>query len=439
MYLYRKYHNQVFVILIILLYEWGVSQEIDIHGFISQGYIKSSANNYLSIKCEEGSFEFNEAGINFSVQLTDELRGGIQLLSRDIGDQGNNRFSLDWAYADYHFRDYLGVRAGKIKTPLGLYNEGRDVDALRTCILLPQSVYDETIRDFTFAFQGASMYGNMRLGFLGSADYQAYLGTYNIPNPRSGFWRMAFEFLGKSVDELASMEAGSGTPVESEFCNTAVHGENLFGGALIWETPVSGLRLGGSFMRARLEMEGDYKATADHKMELMDAAGQTVQFTATQIMSRNIWMDVDVPHYYTLSAEYMWNNLLLAGEYHAREYHVDIHGLSPFAISEIKNMVLDFEGYYGMITYRLFPWLEAGLYYSVFNDTDNGRETDESLYKLYQKDASGFLRFDITDRWLVKFEQHIFDGATQVYEYENRNRYKEEDWSLYAVKTSLSF
>ena len=86
---------------------WGrsVSQDIDIHGFVSQGYIKSTGNNYLSIKCKEGSFEFNEAGCSFSIQLTDELRGGIQLLSRDIGDQGNNEFLLDWAYADYHYKD----------------------------------------------------------------------------------------------------------------------------------------------------------------------------------------------------------------------------------------------------------------------------------------------------------------------------------------------
>jgi len=438
MYPYREFHRQIFVLIIILFFERGISREVDIHGFISQGYIQSSANNYLSIQCEEGSFEFNEAGINFSVQLTDELRGGIQVLSRDIGDQGNNKFMLDWAYSDYRIKDYLGVRAGKIKTPLALYNEGRDVDALRSCILLPQSVYDETIRDFTFAFQGGSIYGNVQLGPFGNADYQAYMGTYNIPNPRSGFWRMAFDFLGQNVDELAQLEVGTGTPVQSEFNNTSVNGDRLYGGAFIWETPILGLRLGGFFMNAKLDMKGDYKASADQTMTLQDTEGQPVQLTSTRIMSRDIRIDVHVPKYYTVSAEYMWQNLLLAAEYNAREYHVDIHGLSPFMVKEILDMVLDFDGYYGMVSYRFFPWLEAGTYYSVFNDTENGRETGEKKYKLYQKDTCGFLRFDITNNWLAKIEGHIFDGATQVYQYENPDGRK-ENWALFAVRTSLYF
>ena len=60
---------------------------LNIHGFVSQGYLHSSDNNYQG-NTEDGTFEFNELGINFSTQLTDELRLGIQFFARDLGNFG---------------------------------------------------------------------------------------------------------------------------------------------------------------------------------------------------------------------------------------------------------------------------------------------------------------------------------------------------------------
>ena len=90
---------------------------IDIHGYVSQGYLKSDKNNYL-VNSKDGSFEFTELGINFSKEF-EKLRVGLQLLSRDMGEFGNNEIKLDWAMGDYHLRDYLGFRVGKVKIPLG--------------------------------------------------------------------------------------------------------------------------------------------------------------------------------------------------------------------------------------------------------------------------------------------------------------------------------
>ena len=50
--------------------------QIDIHGFVSQGYLKSDDNNYLG-RSEEGTYSFNEAAVNFSGDLTDKLRIGV--------------------------------------------------------------------------------------------------------------------------------------------------------------------------------------------------------------------------------------------------------------------------------------------------------------------------------------------------------------------------
>src|SRR5262245_49671514 len=57
---------------------------LQIHGFISPGFMLSTGNNYLA-KTRDGSFEFAETGINFTKPLTDELRLGVQLFARDLG------------------------------------------------------------------------------------------------------------------------------------------------------------------------------------------------------------------------------------------------------------------------------------------------------------------------------------------------------------------
>ena len=58
-------------LILSLLTVWGAPAGaaeiagIDIHGFISQGYLQSTDNNYLA-NTDKGTFEFNEAAINFS-------------------------------------------------------------------------------------------------------------------------------------------------------------------------------------------------------------------------------------------------------------------------------------------------------------------------------------------------------------------------------------
>lgn len=119
---------------------------LDIHGFISQGFLQSDRNNFYA-DTEDGTFQFNEFGLNVSADVTDRLYAGLQLLSRDLGAIGNNSVELDWAQATYRWRAWLYLQAGCIKTPWGLYNETRDIDLLRTSIFLPPSLYSEDMRD----------------------------------------------------------------------------------------------------------------------------------------------------------------------------------------------------------------------------------------------------------------------------------------------------
>ncbi len=73
--------------------------EIDIHGFISQGYMKSDHNNYLT-DTEDGSFQFNDMGINFRTWAAPGLSIGAQFFASDLGELGNDQVTIDWAVAD---------------------------------------------------------------------------------------------------------------------------------------------------------------------------------------------------------------------------------------------------------------------------------------------------------------------------------------------------
>src|SRR5215475_5305247 len=86
----------------------GDPLSLQIHAFVSQGFILSTGNNYLA-RSKRGSVEFTEVGINFTMPLTDKLRTGIQLFARDLGPIGNYSAKMDWFYLDYRFHDWLGI------------------------------------------------------------------------------------------------------------------------------------------------------------------------------------------------------------------------------------------------------------------------------------------------------------------------------------------
>src|SRR5882672_9481277 len=166
----------------------GELGQLQVHGFISQGFLYTSDNNYLA-NSSRGSFEFTELGLNFTLQPLDRLTLGLQIFSHDLGPIGDYRATLDWYSVDYHWQDWLGVRAGRVKLPFELY-------------------------------------GYRGLGPAGGLDYRMYGGTIFLdirPQP--------------------------GSPVTAVDLNVPF----VAGGRLMWAAPVDGLRLGGSLQFLRLE------------------------------------------------------------------------------------------------------------------------------------------------------------------------------------------
>jgi len=156
---------------------------VETHGFVSQGFILTTGNDFLAPNTTKGSWQFSEAGLNVTTEIGDNLRIGIQAFAQNISQNSNFTFRADWFYVDYRFRDWFGIRAGRLKIPFGLYNEVSDIDAARAPILLPQSVYPVQGREFLFAQTGGEVYGFLRTPAAGALEYRLYGGTIFI-DPR---------------------------------------------------------------------------------------------------------------------------------------------------------------------------------------------------------------------------------------------------------------
>jgi hypothetical protein len=359
--------------------------QVKIQGFISQGWLKSDSNNYYFADTEDGTFEFNEFGLNVMSELSDKLKIGIQLLSKDLGQFGNNEVGIDWAYGDYRFRNWLGIRAGKIKMAKGLYNHIRDVDAARSCIFLPHSVYNEAYRDTTVALTGISLYGIFPAGF----EYEAQFGKMEIPSDGAVAATLA-DGLGIAIDDM-------NTEVSDDTANFHLQ----------WSpSQISGLRITGSYL-------------ANLKWDVM-----TPKMTLTyDVMS------------YIAGIEYARNNLTLAAEYG----RIMSESTAGNTLSDNPTKEL----YYGMTSYRFNDLFEAGTYYSVLyndvDDRDGEMQEQKGLPKesAWLKDLAVFARFDIQPNWIVKLEGHYIDGLVEILDVTSADL--SDEGFLFAVKTTFTF
>ena len=390
------------------------SKSIDFHGFASQGYLKSNDGTHFFAESgkSDGSFDFTEYGVNAGMDLTDRIRIGLQIYGRNLGDMGDYEPTLDWAFVDYRFQDWLGVRAGRVKIAHGLYNEYRDYDMLRTSIFLPQSVYLESMRDaFNSLSYGFSLYGNYNFGAIGKFSYQAQLGVLD-PDDDGGVARYVESVWDLKVDEMDNDWA--------------------YGLSLLWETPLEGLRLGYSHFSFNLTSESTTRPSG-----LWSFAGVPVGFQA----------DLDEQNLdNVVSAEYTWRELILAAEY---MYVPMKYTLNNDFVGVLLDGEPTIEGYYGSASYRFTDWFQLGVSYSVYYPNKKDKDGDgvafmgQPRWNGWLKDLGVTARFDFLDNWILKLEAHQMDGGAVLFaedhlqtdgSYSNK-----EHWYLFMAKISYSF
>ena len=364
---------------------------IDIHGFISQGYLKSDGVNLIP-RAKDGTFELNEIGLNFTSQLNSKLWCGIQLLSRDFGQTDNNKVKLDWAVIDYRWRDALGFRAGRMKMPTGLYTDTRDIDALRTSILLPiNNIYHENWREVFGYVNGVGIHGDIMTESWGVLSYQGQYGyTY-------------FDSSDGATSQLAQSTTLFGAFQE-------MNSDYVVFGRLDWYPDwIEGLRLGTSY--GEFQYNHKYTVTAgSYPTYIGYVVGDTFTWSFNNLRIK------------TLGAEYSIGDWVFTGEWMTTEI-----------ASEIPNIHM--RNRWAGVQYRINDRLQAGAYHSDSYTVGSDRSAPANL----TQDTAVSLRIDFNDHWLLKGEVHYVYGTKDMNSAYNPGGYEDTACWMWLLKTTVWF
>ena len=409
--------------------EQSQTGKVDIHGFITQGYLRTDENNFMADTEGKGTFQYSEAGINFASDVSERLRLGVQFIARDLGKTGNKEVSIDWAVADYSVTDWLNVRAGKCKVSHGLYNYERDVDMLRTSVFLPQSVYTEGWRDSVNAVNGIGAYGYVPMGFAGNMTYHVDMGNTSV-KPDGGEIRQLEDTMPKAL----------GLEVSDADTKTMVAGQ------LAWDTifGIDGLRIAASGFDYEMDAVSevnDGRFTYIYSQASPGTPVGVVPNRESTVFNLKLFSTVG-------SVEFARGNFVFAAEYMNNNYEMTL----PTTVAGTIHKKFDAIGYYGSLSYRFTDWLELGTYYSEYyrdkDDKDGDKAVDTGIvdqdYAMYLKDLCLSARFDLTPNWIFKMEGHKMNGAALLYSSDdnlaaNGKTNYEEDWYMFAGKVSYSF
>ncbi|MGH8592046.1 MAG: hypothetical protein ACREXX_22855 [Gammaproteobacteria bacterium] len=374
-----------------------VFEGFQVHGFLSQGYFKTSANNVFGNSDENGSLDFTEIGINASWTPLPRLQLSTQLISRRAGEADDGEIELDVGLADYSFLDTaelrFGVRLGRVRVPLGLYNDTRDVAFTRPSILLPQSIYPDITRALSLSADGAMFYG----------EYRSSWGDFTLESgpllPRVTDSETEFALF---LEDLP----GDLEPRLSYF------------GRLVYD-------LGQG--RLRLALSGGQVVTA-----------YKPRFTPPN----DLQAGTDLFQPVIVSAQYNSEHWTFTSEYARRA--IKDEGFSPDFDLDVVG-----ESYYFQGIYRLNTQWETVLRYDVlFNNVDDrdgtklkaATQNTTPANTQFAKDWTVGLRYTGFPWFMVAAEYHRVYGTAWLSDQDNPDDSRlEKQWDLFALLVSFQF
>lgn len=360
--------NRLLVSAIVLTFgaTAGIAQSLDdlniqIHGYATQGFLYSNQNNMFTTESTSGSPAWTDAVINITALPAPKLRVGVQGRYLLLGNYGND-LTLDWAAADYKANSWVGLRFGKVKTPSGLFNETQDIDPSHMWVLLPQGVYPLASRNSVLAHYGGVLYGSQEFsGGLGEIEYRAW-GGQRVISPDDGYF-------------TSYRTAGI-------ILTTALTGP-VYGGAIRWHTPVTGLMIGASDLR-------DEQWNA----QLTDTIPGFGTFKGSFAMRPS-----NLPNYF---ARYEKRKVMVAGEYSR------LLVAGPLTLPNVMTEIIrqDQRAWYVMASYKWTDKFTLGVYDS--QDVDHEMQPGTGRYS---KDWAVSSRYDFNEFLYAKAEQHFVDGT----------------------------
>lgn len=353
---------------------------LEAHGFVSFGWFRTWENNYLADDSLDGSDELYEAALNATIRPVDRVRLGAQLYVRDLGNYENGAVRVDWAFVELAVAPWLVMQGGRVKVPVGLYNELQDIDPARTTIFLPQAIYPVRLRDSQVAVDGGRATGFLEVPGGTSLDYALYGGTKNIEADSA--------FSASSAERLRA------TTVDID-CDWTV------GGMAHWHTPIDGLGLRFSYARTNhlvLTAEGN--------------SGRVIQDTDVETL--------------VFSAEWEKFGWTIAGEYAYSANDGEVR--TPTATRPVER---DYNAGYVSATWHVATWLDAYGAVEYQHSEQAGVVSDGWAYV-------AALNLMPLSNWSLKAEYQFHDGDIGILASDNPQGVS-TTWQVLAFKTTVDF
>jgi hypothetical protein len=212
-----------------------------VHGFMSQAYGRSDGHQLLGIS-EDGTADYRVAALQFRYSLDPRDAFVVQFSHERLGRSRLGDFEppvdLDWIFYEHRFDDYTVARVGKVRSPLGIYNEIRDVGTLLPLYRPPAVFYGEQMYT-SETVDGATLGRRVPLGAW-ELSLEGFAGSW--------------EFLQLDYETIAEVDLGYG--------------------AQVWlSTPLEGVRVGGGVARYSVrDILGADPEQVDHDVLVTAAA-----------------------------------------------------------------------------------------------------------------------------------------------------------------------
>lgn len=255
------------------------SGRLTLSGFGEWGYGVTSNDNYYLVGGPDGRYENARFGLTVTARPAADLvvAGQVVLASAGVFDLPGEfqEATLDWGFAEYRVSDRLRIRVGKVKNPLGLFMEVKQIGTLRPFFTLPQSVYGPA--NFAAdAYLGAGVTGEWQGREGWGAAWDAYAGALEIPSFEPGNAVLVspsppWDFAGNpSVaihDDVARDVVGGRVALLTPFDGLTAR-VSAFTGTLAQVDPATGLDRGderivcfglsGEWVLERFELRGEW-------------------------------------------------------------------------------------------------------------------------------------------------------------------------------------
>ena len=372
---------------------YNLSDKAQIHGFFTQNAIHTTANQAYGNSEDSVSYKLTEAGLNLGYQPMERISFAAQGLFRQAGELDSGSLSLDYGLINLALFQNplgsLGVRLGRVKNPLGLYNETRDVAFTTPTIILPPGIYFDRSRSLFLSSDGGQFYMDFQLG---TGRLSGKLNYGEIRNDND-----------EMRDAVLPLNATGDLSTQADFAGQLTYDINS-----------------GKYVAAISYAD----VTLDYDQGSMD------RYTNGTI------------HFYpmVLSAQYNGDRISLTGEYlYQKNEFSNLGPLSP----DGKSVS---ESWYVQTAYRFnYNWQLLGRYGEHYLDQDDRsgsffKQIGLPTHMGFTKDVTLSLRWDIKPWMMMRGEYHWINGTSWLTTADNPDRsITEKHHDLFALQVAFKF